>query len=319
MHRFMAAANCALFLCSVAAFAQDETYAEKLGWPKGSKVVIFHSDDLGMSYSSNAGTIEAFEKGVLTSASAMMPCPWIPHWNHYLKNHPDIDNGLHLTLTSEWTDYRWAPLAGAARVPGLTDGEGCLPDNVGLVVENATADEIEMEIRAQISRAEKMGMTITHIDSHMGTLFADKDFFERYVKVGVEKQIPILIAGGHLQFASVEDAEAVALLAGVAKEVWAAGLPVLDDVHTATYGWKDAALKKTNMIRDLKAMQPGVMEVILHCTRPSDVFEKIADSGPTRLADLELMLDDDVRQVIEEEGIILTTWRELKLRRDNVK
>ncbi len=44
----------------------DSTYAEKLGFPKGSKVVILHVDDAGMSYDSNQGAITALTKGVAT-------------------------------------------------------------------------------------------------------------------------------------------------------------------------------------------------------------------------------------------------------------
>ena len=71
------------------------TYAEKLGYPKGAKVVIMHVDDVGMSYDSNEGAIQALEKGVANSLSMMMPCPWVPSFMHYLKEHPSIDAGIH--------------------------------------------------------------------------------------------------------------------------------------------------------------------------------------------------------------------------------
>src|SRR6188474_3937284 len=82
-----------------AVFAQDPTYAEKLGFPKGAKVLILHVDDGGMSFDSNQGVINAMEKGVANSVSVMMPCPWVPGFVHYLKQHPNVDAGLHLTLT----------------------------------------------------------------------------------------------------------------------------------------------------------------------------------------------------------------------------
>ncbi|MCP4640950.1 MAG: hypothetical protein GY851_10975, partial [bacterium] len=100
---------------------------------------------------------------------------------------------------------------------------------------------------------------------------------------------------------------------------WNAGLPVLDDIHTDGYGWKDPAAKKQNTIEFLRTLRPGITEFIVHCTRPGDEFEFISTSGQTRLSDLEIMLDADVKKVIKEEGIILTTWRELKQRRDAVK
>ncbi|WP_367615715.1 ChbG/HpnK family deacetylase [Pontibacter liquoris] len=89
------------------AVPQEQTYAEKLGWKKGDRVVILHIDDAGMSYDSNLGAIRALEEGVASSVSVMMTCPWVPGFVHYLQQHPTVDAGLHLTLTSEWRDYRW--------------------------------------------------------------------------------------------------------------------------------------------------------------------------------------------------------------------
>lgn len=97
------------------------TFAERLGYPKGARVVIVHVDDVGMSFDSNEGAINAMSKGIATSCSVMMPCPWVPAYVHYLKEHPTTDAGLHLTLTSEWDNYRWPPLSGKPAVPGLVD------------------------------------------------------------------------------------------------------------------------------------------------------------------------------------------------------
>ena len=55
--------------------------------------------------------------------------------------------------------------------------------------------------------------------------------------------------------------------------------------------------------------------VIMHCTEPSEVFASISDSGPTRLGDLEAMVSPELRAAIAEEGIIMSTWRELGERR----
>ncbi|HQE76754.1 MAG TPA: polysaccharide deacetylase family protein [Candidatus Hydrogenedentes bacterium] len=315
---------CLCCLISAAVRAAEEaqpTYAEMLGWEKGAKVLILHADDAGMSHDSNAGIIEAFEKGVLTSTSTMMPCPWVPEWAKYCADHPDVDNGLHLTLTSEWENYRWVPLASKYIVPGLADEQGCLWDNVGLVVEHASAKEIEAEIRAQIDRARTMGLPITHLDTHMGTVYATTEYFAAYVKVGMEMQIPLMIPGGHATLAQEEFTDLADLfptIRQVAKSVWDSGLPMLDDLFGDTYGWRTFDVKKKNMIDLLRRLQLGVTQVIVHCTRPSETFAFISDSGGTRLADLEVMLDPDIKRTIEEEGIILTTWRELSERRAKV-
>jgi len=105
--------------------AEEVAYAQRLGWPAGAKVVIFHVDDAGMSYDSNMGAIKAPEGRVATSTSVMMPCPWVPQMAAYIKDHPQVDAGVHLTLNAEWKDYRWGPVAGKPAVPGLVDEQGC--------------------------------------------------------------------------------------------------------------------------------------------------------------------------------------------------
>jgi len=304
----------AALAAAVPALAQDTTYAERLGFPEGARVVIFHNDDAGMSHESNLGTIEGIEYGIMTSCSTMMPCSWVPDWNAYLKEHPEVDNGLHLTLTSEWGRYRWGPVAGRDRVPGLVDDEGYLHKSVQAVIANATADEVETEIRAQIALAEKMGMPITHIDSHMGTLFYHPPFFERYVKVGIEKGLPILVMSGYGRAGTAPQA-LIDQLNKAADMVWNAGLPVIDDLKTSTADTSDADVMIAACIESLKNLKPGITQIILHGTRPNENWKAISSSGGKREAELEMVLSPDVKRVIEEEGIILTTWKELKERR----
>lgn len=308
------AIGAALSLTWLAASGGEMTFAQRLGWKSNDVVVILHVDDVGMSHSSNLGAIEALEKGVATSCSVMMPCPWVPEIARYLQAHPNVDSGLHLTLNSEWAAYRWGPLAGKAHVPGLVDHEGCLWPSVGQVIRKATPDEIEMEIRAQIDRAETLGLQITHLDSHMGTLFARPDYFERFVKVGVERQIPILCVGNHMAHTRLENREAVAMLQPWVKKIWNAGLPVIDDLHTDSYGWKPEE-KTEQLLRVLKELKPGVTEILLHASLPTEDFPIITDSSESRRADLKALTDPGVKKLIQERGIILTTWRELKERR----
>ena len=116
----------------------------------------------------------------------------------------------------------------------------------------------------------------------------------------------------------------------MAKLLWNAGLPVLDDLHNGSYNWKlPAGVKadKANLqkfktqyyINELKTLKPGITMVIMHCTNPTEVFPYISDSGPTREADLLAMMSPALKQFIQKEGIILTTWRELAERRNKRK
>ncbi|WP_240410094.1 polysaccharide deacetylase family protein [Flavisolibacter nicotianae] len=307
----------------------DSTYAERLGFPKGAKVLILHVDDAGMSYDSNEGAVAALTKGVATSCSVMMPCPWVPAFLRFLKEHPSIDAGLHLTLTSEWKDYRWGPLAGKPAVPGLVDTAGDFWASVEEVAEHASAEEVDKEMRAQLQRAERMGFQPTHLDTHMGTVYATPVFLERYVRLGIEKKIPVMLPGGHATLIQAQthfSNEQIQQIRNIGKLLWNAGLPVLDDLHNDSYGWKvpgaiagdDKKLQafKTQKYREaIRMLKPGITMMIMHCTAPTDVFPYISDSGPVRKGDLLAMLDPALKKAIQTEGIILTTWRELKQRR----
>jgi predicted glycoside hydrolase/deacetylase ChbG (UPF0249 family) len=244
----------------------------------------------------------------------MMPCPWVSDIAHYLQQHPEVDSGLHLTLTSEWKPYRWGPLAGKSQVPGLVDPEGCLWRDIPGVMAKASAAEVELEIRAQIDRAATLGIPITHLDSHMGTLFARADYFAAFARVGIEKGIPILAVGGHSTFARKENGDATQELRPWISKIWNAGLPVLDDLHTATYDWKPEE-KTEKLIGLLGELKPGVTEILFHASHPTEDFPVITGSSESRRADLEALTSPKVRAYIQEHGIILTTWKELLGRR----
>lgn len=318
-----------LFLIAIGhltANAQTETYAEKLGFPKGKKVVILHVDDAGMSYESNVGTMNALDKGIASSTSVMMPCGWVPHFLDYLKKHPNVDAGIHLTLTSEWNNYRWFPLMGKDKAPGLVDEQGAMWHSVAQVVQHASADEVEAEIRAQLARYRSFGIQPTHMDSHMGTLF-DPKFVTRYAKVAMEEKIPILFPGGHASLiikANNVPAPMQQLAQQLGKQLWDAGLPVLDDLdgsitgHNLPAGATDDALQKfktQKFIELLNTVKPGLTYLLMHCTAPTPTFDQISNSGQSRKGDMLTMMDPALKAFIEKEGIIITTWRELMERR----
>ncbi|MEF8845655.1 MAG: polysaccharide deacetylase family protein [Bacteroidales bacterium] len=294
-----------------AAFAavEEPTYAERLGWDAGERVLIVHADDAGMSLATNLATIETLEDGVVNSVSVMMPTPWVSHWRDYMDENPDVDMGLHLTLTSEWAPYRWRPVAGT--LPGLLDPDGYMWSGVGDVLVHASPDEVEQEIRAQIELARRMDLSITHLDSHMGTLF-EPEFIERYVEVGIKEQIPVLMPGPteaeRRGFEWVDQARAMA------ERVWKSGLPVIDYIHTDSYGWKTTD-KVDHYVEAIRNLEPGITQMIVHPTKPDTVVDVITGGREHLYGDYHALVDPRVKETLEEEDIILTTWRELMERR----
>ena len=134
-------------LFSTSIFSQVKTIQERLGYPKDAKLVIIHADDLGVSHSENAASIMAMQKGSVSSASIMVPCPWFPEIAAYAQANPSADLGLHITLTSEWKYYKWGPVTAKEKVPGLVNKNGFLYSAVDSVYQTASAAEVETEIR----------------------------------------------------------------------------------------------------------------------------------------------------------------------------
>ncbi|HLA60539.1 MAG TPA: polysaccharide deacetylase family protein [Puia sp.] len=311
----------------------DSTYADRLGFPKGSRVLILHVDDAGMSFDSNMGAEKALTKGVSTSVSVMMPCPWVPGFVQFLKTHSEIDAGLHLTLTSEWDNYKWAPVSGRKNTPGLVDTGGYFWPTVEAVVKHATADEIEMEMTAQLEKARSMGFEPTHLDTHMGTVYGSPEFLMRYIRLGMKNHIPVMLPGGAdvlIQAQSNLPDGTIQTMRMLGKQLWIAGLPVLDDLHNYSYDWvipADVAsddkkldeYKTAKYIEALKTLKPGLTMMIMHCTETGDEFKYISDSGPTRKGDLLAMMNPAFKKALKDQGIILTSWREVKQRRDKIK
>ncbi|MFT7652517.1 MAG: putative glycoside hydrolase/deacetylase ChbG (UPF0249 family) [Limisphaerales bacterium] len=295
------------------------TYAEQLGWPEGARVLIVHVDDAGMSHESNQGALQAIRDGAANSVSVMMPTPWVPEFVRILEANPEIDAGLHLTLTAEWIDYRWGPLSGKPTVGTLVDKEGALWPTVEDVVQHGSVEHVAAEIGAQLTRARELGFEPTHFDSHMGTLFATPEFLATYIELGVRHKIPVMFPGGHNFYAQQDYGERAAAEAiATGRYIWDQGLPVLDDLHNSSYGWARAE-KVERYVDAIVNLKPGVTMMIMHCSTESENFSHISTSGPTRVGDLEAMLSAEVAEALKSENIVLTTWRELMLRRQAVK
>jgi predicted glycoside hydrolase/deacetylase ChbG (UPF0249 family) len=130
--------------------------------------ILIRCDDIGMCHSVNMAAEQVLKTGIPVSMSVMVPCPWFSEAVEMLKKYPNVSVGIHLTLNSEWKQYRWGPVAGAKAVPSLVDSVGnFFPSRALLFANNPKLDEIETELRAQIEKALHSGLKIDYLDHHM--------------------------------------------------------------------------------------------------------------------------------------------------------
>lgn len=287
----------------ITAAAQTKTIAERLGYPPDSKLLILHADDLAVAHSEDAASFDALDKRAVTSASIMVPCPWLNEVAAYAKEHPDADLGLHLTLTSEWKTYRWGPVESKDKVPSLLDPSGYLWPETDQAAHNLKPEEAERELRAQIERAVAMGIHPTHLDSHMGVLFSRLELFAVYVKVAREYKLPFL---------AVRSPDAPKELLSLLSDQD----PVLDSVVIADPKVAAADWKRfySNAIKNLK---PGVTEIIVHLGHDDAELQAVMVDHPDygaawRQRDYDVVTSPEFKKALAENHVILIRWKDLK-------
>ena len=283
--------------------AQDRSLAERLGYPRDAKLLIVHADDLGMSHSVNAATIKAFESGLVNSGSIMVPCPWLSEIATYARANPQADLGLHLTLTSEWTNFRWGPVTPKDRVASLLDKDGYFRLTESEAAKYANPKEVELEIRTQIERAKALGIQPTHLDSHMGTLYQNKELFEVFLRVARDHKLPVRIAKTWFSRAD--------FLPSSLKPEDVFIDRVLDiNQQVAPQDW---AKFYSDALRNL---QPGVTEIVIHLAYDDSEMRGATFDHPDwgaawRQRDFDFFTSDAFRKLLEENKIKLITWREI--------
>ena len=292
----------ALLLAASTLSAQNRSIAQRLGYPADAKLLILHADDLGAAHSINAASFDALDKGAISSASIMMPTPWVTEVAAYARTHPNADLGLHLTLTSEWQTYRWGSVESRDKVPSLLDSAGTFPSEDGPVAKNANALEVERELRAQIERALALGIRPTHLDSHMGALFTTPALLAAYIKVAHEYHLPFLafrgngFGGGEMPLSPNDIPLDAVIVAG-------------DEVPRDK--WKAFYL---NAIANLK---PGLTEIIVHLGRDDAELQAVTVNhepygSAWRQRDYDVVMSAEFRKALQDHRVILVTWRQLQ-------
>ena len=300
--RRIAIAFAILFLMSpmTRSSAQSKTLAERLGYPRDSRLLIIHADDLAVSHSEDAASFDALDKHAATSASIMVPCPWLTEVAAYAKSHPDADLGLHLTLTAEWKTDRWGPVESKDKVPSLIDPDGYLWPEVAPALQHIKADEAERELRAQVEHAIAVGIHPTHLDSHMGVLFARPDLIALYVKVAHEYKLPFLAM----------------LTPNAPAGVFSDNDIMLDSVVIANPAVQPANWK--NFYLDaIKNLKPGLTEFIVHLAYDDAESQAVMVDHPDygaawRQRDYDVITSLDLKKALEDNHVILIRWSDLK-------
>jgi predicted glycoside hydrolase/deacetylase ChbG (UPF0249 family) len=268
-----------------------------LGFPPDARLLIINADDFGMCHSVNEAIIGALNKGVVRSTSLMVVCPWALHALHFLKDHPEIPFGIHLTLISDPLDYRWGPITPREKVSSLVDASGYFYDFDAQPILRARAklDEVELEFRAQIETVLAAGFTPTHLDWH-SLRFGDRiDILELMIRLAMEYGLAMRVIGRE-----------------TIEKLQNQGYPTIDDNFLDSYGMdpKSKSARYAQLLHELPvglsewAVHPGIDNAELLVLEPANQHQ--------RQTDFDFWTSQAAKEIIKEEDIILLDYRGLQ-------
>ncbi|MFH6944672.1 polysaccharide deacetylase family protein [Flavobacterium sp. FlaQc-50] len=280
--------------------------SQKLGYPEETKLLLIHADDAGLSHSENRATIQALEAGFVNSYSIMMPCPWSFEMVNYAKNNPQFEHGVHLTLTCEWENYKFGPVAPISEVSSLVDKNGHFYKSRADFFSNAKATEVKKELRAQIERALHFGLQPTHLDSHMYSVGVSPEFLEIYKALGKEYNLAVF-----LNKAFIESVNLTNESFDFENDI------VVEHLHIGHYDYfvKDEQKKYYSSVLD--NMAPGLNAILIHPAFDDDEMKAVTINHPNfgskwRQIDLEYFTSPECKLKLEANNIQLITWKEIK-------
>lgn len=162
--------------------------------------LLVRGDDMGISHATNKALIQSYEKGIQKSVEVIVPSAWFPEAVHMVNDHPDIDVGVHLTLTSEWSNVKWRPLTNSTSItdsngyfyPLIWPAEG-YEELQALQSHQWKIKEIEQEFRKQIEVAKANIHNLTHLSYHMGCNDIDPQVAEMTDRLAKEYNLDILL------------------------------------------------------------------------------------------------------------------------------
>jgi hypothetical protein len=283
----------------------NKNLAELLGYPKDSKLLIIHADDMGLAHSVNTACIRAFDNKGITSGSIMVPCPWAPEIAAYVKDHPGLDVGIHLTMTSEWDLYKWGGITPSDQIPSLLDKNNYFYPSVEELGKVAKGVEAEKELKAQVDKAIALGVQPTHLDTHMGSVLANPELIKIYLTLSELYHLPVLFPRAYLTWFSPDVAKSME------SKIFLLDNLFMLEPKMITGKWIDAYKKA------IEAMKPGLNEMIVHLALDNDEMQAISkghdDYGSAwRQHDLDLVSSPEFKELLKTNHIILIGWRQIR-------
>ncbi len=269
----------------------------RLGYPDDARLLIVNADDFGMCNAVNQAIVRTLQSGVVRSTTLMVPCPWARHAMRFLRGHPEIPFGVHLTAVSEWADYRWGPVVCREKVPSLVDKAGYFYsfDRMPEFLAQVRLDQMEAEFRAQIEAVLATGLKPTHLDWHALRIGERADISDLMFRLARAYGLALRVRGRPW-----------------IEKVQGEGLPAGDFDFLDSY-LLEPATKRARYAQMLHELPAGLSEWAVHPGLDTAELQTIeADGNHIRQTDYDFWTSQQAKEIIKAEGIVLVDYRPLQ-------
>ncbi len=284
---------------------------KKLGYADTDRLIIIHTDDIGMCHASVQAFRDLWSVGGVTSGAVMVPCPWFPAVVKMCRENPEMDMGVHATLNAEWESYRWGPVFGVGAGSGLRDEAGYFHDDPDNTSKLASAEDVEREVNAQIEKALKAGIDVTHVDSHMGTIMNPK-YIQSYIQAASSRLLPNFLP--RLNAVGIDlmgvDAEERVKYAPVMEMMESLGVPMMDGVLSMPLEHGDNHIEVAKKLLDKAPI--GITHFILHPSVDTPELRAICPDWQARVANYNAFMSDELKKFMESIDVKLIGYRDVR-------
>ena len=288
-------------------------YLKKLGYSETDRLVIIHTDDIGMCHASVQAFKDLWTFGTITSGATMVPCPWFPAVAQMCRENPAIDMGVHATLNAEWESYRWGPVSTREAGSGLMDESGYFHQWHQAVYDHAKPEEVEKEVNAQIERALAAGIDVTHVDSHMGTIM-NLLFIQSYIQAASSRLLPSMLprlTAKGIEMMGVGEQERIAYMP-IMDMLESIGVPMLNGLLSMPLNEPKESVQM-EVAKDLLGNLPeGITHFVLHPSIDTPELRAIATDWESRVANYNIFMSDELKKFIEREDFKLIGYRAIR-------
>jgi chitin disaccharide deacetylase len=291
--------------------------------------LIVNADDFGMSRGITDGIILAHRYGFVTSTSLMVNMPAAEYAVSRLAALPQLGVGAHLNITAG------PPVLPPQEVPTLVDTSGRFHGAAVMSRKlwqgRAAGREIEAEFRAQIRWMKDRGVTPTHADSHqhmhiypaaigpfIRSLTAEGIRCTRATRSTVWPKSRVMAADwiGGPHEGSLARRACVRVYRGFLQAVAFRRFDMPDSrVSFLSRDRRDLSVLGERWKSALESLPPGTFELACH----PGLFERgFSEGDPIRVQreeELHWLTDHDRRDVVDQRGIQLISYRDLPARR----